>query len=150
MLSRRTRPDRRERGSSLMLMPAAVLVMVVLGSIAVDFSIAFLGEREVAGLAAAAANDAVTAGLDVDRFRADGEYTLDPALVEQVVAATIDASSTEVDLQDPVVELLVVDGAPAVRVTLRGTIGYVFAPAIPGAPDRTTVEATALAVALEG
>jgi D-alanyl-D-alanine carboxypeptidase len=44
-----------------MLMPAAVLIVIVLGSIAVDFAIVFLGEREAASLAAAAANDAATA-----------------------------------------------------------------------------------------
>lgn len=140
----------RERGSVLMLMPAAVLVMVVLGSIAVDFTIAFLGEREVAGLAAAAANDAVTAGVDVDRLRTEGTFALDPAAVERVVRSTIEASSTEVDLDDPVIEVLTVDGEPAVRVTLRGTVDYLFAPALPGAPESVVVEATALAVAVEG
>jgi hypothetical protein len=133
-----------------MLLPACCLVVVVLGSIAVDFGIEFLGEREVADLAAAAANDAVTAGVDVDRLREDGTYVLDPARVRDVVADTIAASSTAVDLEAPIVEITTVDGEPAVRVTLRGTVDYVFAPAIPGAPERATVDATAVAVAAPG
>ncbi|MBA2279913.1 MAG: hypothetical protein M3527_04780 [Actinomycetota bacterium] len=133
-----------------MLMPAAILVVIVLGSIAVDFSIAFLGERELASLAAAAANDAVTAGVDAEQLREDGTFTLDADRVLEVVRSTIEGSSTEVELAPPVVELTVVDGEPAVRVTLRGTVDYIFAPALPGAPDSAAVAASALAVARPG
>jgi hypothetical protein len=133
-----------------MLMPAAVLVMIVLGSIAVDFAIAFLGERELASLASAAANDAATAAYDAERFREDGTFVLDIDRAEQIVATTIGASSTEVDLETPDVESVTIDGEPGIRVTLRGTVGYVFAKAIPGLPNRTEVEATAVAVAREG
>jgi hypothetical protein len=133
-----------------MLMPAAVLVMIVLGSIAVDFAIAFLGERELASLASAAANDAATAAYDVERFREDGTFVLDPDRAEQIVATTIGASSTEVDLEPADVEVVTIDGDPGIRVTLRGTVGYVFAKAIPGVPNRAEVEATAVAVAREG
>lgn len=140
----------RDRGSVLLLVPAGVLVVVVLGSIAVDFAIAFLGEREVATLAAAAANDAVTAGVDDAHLRATGAFRLDPDRVAAVVEATLAASSTEVDLDPPVVEVTVVDGEPAVRVRLTGTIDYVFAPALPGGPEGTKVSASAVAVAAEG
>jgi hypothetical protein len=143
-------PERAERGSVLMLMPAAILVVIVLGSIAVDFSIAFLGERELASLAAAAANDATTAGVDLERLRDDGTFVLDEDRVLAVVRSTIGGSSTEVDLEPPVVELTFVDGEPAVRVTLRGTVDYIFARAIPGAPEQAEVEATAIAVARPG
>jgi hypothetical protein len=134
----------------LLLFPAGVLVVVVLGSIAVDFAVAFLGEREVASIASSAANDAVTAAADLDHLRETGELRLDPDLVDDVVAATIAAASTEVDLDPPVVEVTTVDGVPAVRVRLSGTVDYVFAPAIPGAPEHATVSASALAVASEG
>jgi hypothetical protein len=124
--------------------------MIVLGSIAVDFAIAFLGERELASLAAAAANDAATAAYDPERFREDGTFVLDLDRAEVIVADTIGASSTEVDLERPEVEPITVDGRPGVRVTLRGTVGYVFARAVPGMPDDTEVEASAVAVAREG
>ena len=141
---------KRERGSVLLLMPAAVLIVIVLASLCVDFAIAFLGERDVANLAQAAAQDAATAAVDVERLRETGEFRLDPDLVEQVVAATLAASSTEVDLDPPDVVVTIVDGAPAVRVELSGRVDYVFAPVLPGGPDGIDVSATAVAVATEG
>lgn len=139
-----------QRGSVLLLVPAGVLVVIVLGSIAVDFGIAFLGEREVASLASAAANDAATAAVDQDHLRETGEFRLDADRAEAVVAATLAASSTEVDLDRPVVELTTIGGEPAVRVRLTGRVDYVFAPALPGAPDGTEVSAAAVAVAAVG
>jgi Flp pilus assembly protein TadG len=140
----------RERGSVLLLMPAAVLIVIVLASLCVDFAIAFLGEREVSSLAQSAANDAATAAVDQDHLRETGEFRLDPERVEQVVAATIAASSTEVDLEAPRVEVTVIDGEPAVRVELTGTVDYVFAPVLPGGPDGVEVSAAAVGVATEG
>lgn len=141
------RPD---RGSVLMLMPAAVLIVVLLGSIAVDFAIAFLGEREALSLASAAANDAATAALDQDRFRATGEFTLDHDRARRVVEATLAASSSE--LRDVTVDISfpIIDGTEGVRVEITGTVDYVFAKAIPGAPDAIEVEASATAVARVG
>lgn len=139
-----------ERGSVLLLMPAAVLVVMVLASIAVDFTIAFLGEREAASLAAAAANDAVTAALDDERFRAGDGIHLDEDRARRVALATLAASSTELDDVDVDVEVGELAGEPSVTVTVRGTIGYVFAPALPGAPTEAAVEATATAVARTG
>jgi hypothetical protein len=140
----------RERGSVLLLVPAGVLIVLVLASIAVDFALAFMGEREVASLASHAANDAVAAALDEEHLRATGDYRLDPDLVRRVVEATIDASSTEVDLEPPVVEIVDVDGEPAVRVTLTGHVDYLFAPSLPGGPEGTDVDASATAVARQG
>lgn len=139
-----------ERGSVLMLMPAAVLIVILLGSIAVDFAIAFLGEREALSLASAAANDAATAALDQEEFRATGAFTLDHGRARRVVEATLAASSSE--LHDVAVEVTfpVVDGTEGVRVTITGTVDYVFARAIPGAPDGIEVEAAATAVARVG
>lgn len=139
---------RSERGSVLLLMPAGILVVVLLGSIAVDFAIAFLGEREVASLATSAANDAATAAVDEAHLRATGEFRIDPTRAERVVAATIAASSSEVDLDAPVVEVVDVNGEPAVRVRLTGRVDYIFARAIPGAPDGADVGASAVAVAV--
>jgi uncharacterized membrane protein len=140
----------RERGSVLLLVPAGVLVVVILGSIAVDFGIAFMAERELSGLAESAANDAATAGVDVDHLRATGEFRLDPDRVEAVVAATLASSSTEVELEPPEVDVIVVGGEPAVRVRLAGRVDYVFAPALPGGPDGVDVAAGAVAVATDG
>jgi Flp pilus assembly protein TadG len=139
-----------ERGSVLMLMPAAVLIVIVLGSIAVDFAIAFLGEREAASLAAAAANDAATAAVDEQAFRRTGEFRIDEARARRVARAALEASSSELDAIEIDVAVTTAGGEPAVTVTVRGTVHYVFAPAIPGAPHGTEVEATATAVARVG
>jgi Flp pilus assembly protein TadG len=141
---------RDERGSVLLLVPAGVLVVIVLASIAVDFAIAFLGEREVASLASAAANDAASAAVDEAHLRTTGEFRIDPDRAEDVVAATIAASSVDLHLDAPVVDVIDIGGEPAVRVRLTGRIDYVFAPALPGAPDGADVSASAVAVADEG
>ena len=57
-----------------MLMPAAVLIVILLGSIAVDFAVVFLGQRDLGAAAAAAANNAATYGLDEAAFRAGEGY----------------------------------------------------------------------------
>lgn len=134
-----------------MLMPAAILIVILLGSIAVDFAIVFLGEREAASLASAAANDAATAALDQATFRETGEFHLDHALARDVIDATLDASSSELhDIRVVEVEFPVIDGTEGVRVTVRGRVDYVFAKAIPGAADSIEVDASATAVAREG
>jgi hypothetical protein len=132
-----------------MLMPAAVLIVIVLGSIAVDFAIVFLGEREAASLAAAAANDAATAVAE-EHFRESGAFRLDEDRARRAAEATLDASSSVIDDLDLVIDVITVAGEPAVTVTVSGTVAYVFAPALPGGPDRARVEATATAVAREG
>ena len=137
-----------ERGSALMLMPAAVLVFVVLGAIAVDFSVAFLGEREVSNAAAAAANDAAGAALDQDRFYADGAVRLDPGVADRVGRTAVAAAGLD-GLRDVQVRVAVATDAPVVTVTVSGRIPYVFAKALPGGPDGARVEASATATAQE-
>jgi hypothetical protein len=140
-----------ERGSVLMLMPAAVLVVLVLAAIAVDSAVVFLGEREAASLASAAANDAATAALREDAFRETGAFVLDEDQARRIVRSTLEASSSELDLLgQPDVALVDVNGEPAVTVTIRGTVDYIFAKAIPGTDDRAVVEASATAVARVG
>lgn len=141
MLSTVRSSARSQRGSVLMLMPAAVLVVLVLGAIAFDLSVVHLGERELVDAASAAANDAVTYGLDESALRNEGLYRLDPDRVREAVHQSLAGSGvvdelTSVDVQ-PV-------GADGVEVTLTMTVEYVFAKALPG-PSSTTVEASATA-----
>ena len=84
----------RERGSVLALVPAGLLVLVLLAAIAVDSSVAYLGRRELAAAADAAANDAVTYGLDEARFRETGKFALDSARVEEAVRRALIARNT--------------------------------------------------------
>jgi hypothetical protein len=129
-----------ERGSALMLMPAAVMVVIVLGAIAFDLSLVHLGEREVLNAASAAANDAVTFGLDEETLRRDGRYQLDPVRVEEAVRRSLDARGVAGELTG--VDITPV-GADGVAVTLTMSVEYVFARALPGGPDHSTVQATA-------
>ena len=128
-----------------MLFPAAILVVLILGSIAVDFSIVFLAERELAAAAAAAANDAAGAGVDTDHFRQTGEVVLNPDAVDRVGWAAIARRTSSFDLTDGVIAVL---DANTVEVRLRSEVSYIFAKIIPGAPRTATVEATARADAV--
>lgn len=141
-----TSPPRagRDTGSTLMLMPAAVLVVLVLAAIAVDLSAVQLGRRELVHAAASAANDAVGAGLDEDRLRRGEGYRLDRRRVERAVIESLAAQRVLDDLTAP--PAVTIDGA-TVTVTLQGRVGHVFARALPGAPDHTSVRARASASA---
>jgi hypothetical protein len=134
----------RDRGSVLMLMPAAMLVVVLLGSIAVDMSAVFLARRDLVAAAAAAANDAVTYGLDERAYREHGQYVLDPSRVARAVELSLDAR--DVDLA--ATPVIAIDGT-SVSVTLTAEVDYVFARAIPGVPHSTAVSASAAAVPRE-
>lgn len=141
-----------DRGSVLLLMPTAVLVVVVLGALAVDMSIVHLGEREAVAAASAAVNDAVTHGLDDDGFYAAGRYALDPAEVERVVRTSLAAQEQSGHglhlVGRPRLTDADGDGAPeTVSITVAGRVDYVFASGIPGAADTARVEATATATA---
>jgi hypothetical protein len=135
----------RDRGSVLMLMPAGVLVVLLLGAIAFDLSVVFLRQRQASALAVDVANDVATAALDEGAFRADGVYRLDPERAE-VLGRTFVAAS---DLRDDVAAVqVIVIGPDAVEVHIVMDVDYVFAKAIPGTADGTTVEASATAVAI--
>jgi hypothetical protein len=136
--------SRRERGSVLMLMPAAILVMLVLGSIVVDFALVGVRQRALPTAAAAAANDAATAALSADALRA-GDTAVDPDRAEQIVLGSIAAHGLH--LSGPPI-VTVGDDGRTVTVRLAAAYDYVFAGALPGAPDGFTVQAVASAAAV--
>jgi Flp pilus assembly protein TadG len=141
--------DRRARwqqGSVLLLLPAGMLIVVLLGSIAVDFSIAYMGERELAAAAAAAANDAATVALDPASLRHDGRGGAALDRARAVVSAALDARRLDVEVTSVDIDVVGVD---RVRVTVTGEVDLLFADAIPGGPDRMTVQATATGIPAE-
>lgn len=139
-----TAPAGRERGSVLMLMPAGALIVLLLGSISFDLSLVFLRQRQASSLAIDVANDLATAALDADAFRVDGEFRLDPERADDLGRQLVSSS----DLAQAVVEVEVRVLAPdTVEVRVVVEVAYVFARAIPGAANGTTVSATATAVA---
>ena len=58
-----------DRGSTLMLVPAGLLVVLVMASIAVDMSLVHLRQRQAVDVASGAANDAVTAAAEEGALR---------------------------------------------------------------------------------
>ncbi len=134
----RGRRRRGDRGSVLMLMPAAVLIVVLLGALAVDQAVVFGGQRELVTAAQRAANDAVALGVAVDDLRADGVVRLDPMRVDRAVSAALaDVDGIMASSWERRGDVLVV------RVARR--VPVVFAGAIPGVDRSRRVTATATA-----
>ena len=130
-----------DRGGVVLLMPACLLVMLVLASIAVDMSLVHLRQRQAVNLAAAAANDAVTAGADPDALRR-GDYELDVRRVRSVVQEVVDASDLAPYLVEPP-EIGVDGNEVSVAVTVE--VDYLFTAVMPSAPDHTVVTGRASA-----
>ena len=136
-----------------MLVPAGVLVLVVLGSIAVDFAVVFLAQRELAGIAAATANDAAAAAISEQAFYRGsagggaGIVEIDDEAARHVVRDALELQAprgvrvTAVSVQAP---------GQQVCVALDGEVDYVFAKALPGVAHGTVVHARATATAVEG
>lgn len=137
------------RGSVLLLVPAGVLVLVVLGAIALDFAVAFLGQRELSGAAAAAANDVAAVAVSDAAFYsgASGPVALDAARAERVATEAIrHRRSSGVEVSGVSVE---VDG-PHACVRVVGRVPYLFAPVVPGVADSAEVRGRAVATAVVG
>lgn len=140
-------PQRDGRGSVLLLFPVGVLAVIVLAAIAVDSSIAFLGERELAGAVAAAANDAATQAISDQAFYSRGTIELDDAAVERVAEERVRTSLDVSRYQGLAVQATVVRPAAgcawALEVTASATVHYLFAGVVPGHPRVARVDSTA-------
>jgi hypothetical protein len=132
-----------------MLMPAGVLIVMVLGAIAVDLSLAFQAERAVAGAAHAAANDAAAAAVDAVAFYGDGTVRIDAERAADVARTSV-VLRRDQHLDDLEVTVSILDDGITVRVTVSASVRTIFSRAVPGGPDRTRVEASATATAVDG
>lgn len=139
-----------QRGSVLLLFPAAVLIVLVLSAITVDSAIAFLAQRELANATAAAANDAAARAVDSQAFYRDDRVELDSSAVEAVAAERVRLAIDQTRHRD--LEVRVTASPPAtagcpwtVRVSASSRVPYVFARALPGGPDEASVRATSVA-----
>ncbi len=142
--------SRDQRGSVLMLFPVGILAVLVMAAVSVDASVAFLGERELAGAVSAAANDAAAEAVSNRAFYGSGQVELDDREVERVavarVRALVDAGrhrglSVAARVQRPR------SGGCAwsLHVQASARVRYVFAPAVPGGRDEAQVDAVATA-----
>ena len=139
MAERRARGD---QGTVLMMLPAAVMIVLMLAAVAVDETGVYLAHRRLHAAAAAAANDAITAGLDLDAFNATGEYRLDPARVAAAVSRSLGAQQSEtVDAAVVSAPSISVDasGRQTIQLTLTANVRLIFAGAIPGFDNRRRI-----------
>lgn len=104
-----------------MLMPAAVLIVLLLGAIAVDSAIVYLGQRQAYNVAFDAANDAAGAGFDADVARNKGAIVYDPVRVDAVATDAVAASS----VRDLRLVSTTIDG-DTVAVTVEIEIDHLF------------------------
>ena len=142
-------PRRSERGSVLMLMPAAVLVLLVLGAIAVDSAVVFLAQRDLANRTAAAANDIAGAATSDATFYGEGRVVVDAGEARRYVAAAFAPALRPEGYASWSPELRVV-GDRTVEVSATAEVRYVFATAIPGVRHTATVTARSVATARGG
>lgn len=131
----------RDRASTLLFFPAALLVMVVMAAITVDFARLHLGQRQVDDVAAATANDAVTVALDVGGLRSGDGYRLDPGRIRSVARAHADLAVLPVTIGARMTD------PRSVVVTVSAVVPLAFSRAIPGVPGRVTVHGEARASA---
>ena len=114
-----------DRGSSLVFAPAAVLILIVLGAIAVDFAAVHMRQRELENIADAAANDAAAAAVDQLVLRTSGEPVIDPALAHSVISASVGSRN---------IEGVAITGASIddnqIEVALALEVDYIFGKAV--------------------
>ena len=128
---------KRDRGTVLLLFPAAFMIMIILGAIVIDVSLSHVRARELE----AVANDALAA-LDVEALRTDGEIRFDLTRAEQIVREAVANGARP----DAVVLAVVVDrnraGEPQLTVTLQLEVDFVMAAAMPAGLDSTVITRT--------
>ncbi len=137
---------RSDRGSVLALVPAAFLVLVVLGALAVDSAQTYLAQRQLRDSLTAAANDAVAAGLSGSTFYSHGNLAVDPGQAARVVCESV-AAQADRNLHD--VRLWMAASGPTIRLEGTAAVDAVFGRAIPGFGVRK-VQASTTAVAATG
>jgi hypothetical protein len=138
------RAHAQDRGNALMLVPAGLLVVLVMASIAVDMALVQLRQRQAHDLAAGAANDAATAAADQAALRT-GDVLIDGDRARAVVARIVAASEHAPQVVGTPRVSVVGGGRVEVEISLYAD--YIFAGVVPGSPDGLTVTATASAVA---
>ena len=124
LTSRRT-----ERGSVLILVPAGFLILVTLATLAVDSVATYLAQQQLHDGLAAAANDAVTAGLSNQSFYSRATTTIDPGAAARIVCVTM-AAQSDSNLHE--LRLWMAESRTAVRLEGTATVDAVFGRAIPG------------------
>ena len=117
-----------EDGNTLVLMPVAVLILLVLAALAFDAAVVHLQQRRLADLAASLANDAVAALDLASVYDIERDPVADPARAQGLAAARLAAFAHDETLQEVSCAPEVADGA--VTVTCEGRVVPVFGRAL--------------------
>lgn len=147
----RRRPDLDgERGSTLLLFPAGLLIMVALAGMTVDSTIAFLAQRELINATAAAANDAATEALSDSSFYRDNRIELSAAAVEDIAVDRVfqlvdTARHHELAVTAEAVPPLGTGCQWTVRVRASSRVDELFGRALPGSSATVAVTAQSTA-----
>ncbi|HET6794760.1 MAG TPA: hypothetical protein VFH45_09975 [Acidimicrobiales bacterium] len=113
----------------LILVPAGFLVLMLLAALAVDSAVAYQDQHQLHDALAAAANDAVAAGVDDRSFYTGGTVTLDTASVASVVCRSLEAQGLG-SLHG--LHVGVALSGRSVQVTGAATVDAVFGRLVPG------------------
>jgi hypothetical protein len=116
------------------LVPAGFLVLVLLAALAVDSAVAYQAQSQLHDALAAAANDAVAAGVSDSAFYGSGKVVLDPGAVEAVVCQSIEAQGPS-SLHG--LRVSVALAGQSLRVTGSASVSAVFGRAVPGFGHRS-------------
>ena len=128
-----------ERGSTLLLVPSAVLVLFLLTALCVDGAATFLAQRELADACAGAANDAATAALDRGDLYAAAQPLQDVDLGRAAAIAESRTAPLAARWDHPVAVQADTDG-PDVVLRLRASVPL---PIGPGGAGRSRARVTA-------
>ena len=139
-------PPRPDEGTILLIFPAALLIMFLLGAIVVDVALTQTRARELEAVAGSAANDALAA-LDIGALRDSRGVVIDEPAARARVLASVASGSLPAAVVEQVVISRDPQGRAVVAVTLRLDVDLVMAPAVGGLGDvtiRRTERATIL------
>lgn len=126
-----------------MLVPALMLVLICLGTIAIDLALLHGAHRSAHRIVSAAADDAA-AMIDTEELQRSGELLVDPARARRVVDAHLAVAQLPGRLAaEPSVRIG--GGGSTVTITVEMLIDHVMLRAIPGRSDHERVVITATA-----
>jgi Flp pilus assembly protein TadG len=136
---------RHEHGSVLILVPALVLVLIILGAIAVDSAIAYLGHRELQDFTASLAQQVASATLSQPAFYDNGgAIQIDQSQAAAIIAQAVQAEDGSGGLTHLTVAPASYPNPQTVVIEATATVDNVFAPAVGGHRTVTvTAEASA-------
>jgi hypothetical protein len=140
--------DRRpsERGSVLMLVPAGILVLLTLAAIAIDSSVVFLAQRDLADRTAAVAGDIANAAVNDDALYDGGRVELRADTAAAYVGLAFDPAHPPQGYErwDAAASV----SGREVTVSAEAEVRPIFARAIPGVARTFTVRAQSTADAV--